>query len=201
VAWYYKKEYKKAIENYDLEIQMASENPVAYFNRALCLSELGRNKEALEDLTKTLELKPDFYWAICYKADLLVLEGEDIMAIETYEEAIKQDPNNMYATEKLAQLRQKIKKKDKPENTKMQNNSYALQTGAFLNRTNADKMNTRLINSGFDSRILSLKDSRDRTWYLVRSGNYTNRNDAQKARLSLKEKLGIDPLIRPVGIR
>ncbi|MCD4718867.1 MAG: tetratricopeptide repeat protein [Desulfobacula sp.] len=199
VAWYYKKEYEKAIESYEIEIEMAPENHVAYFNRALCLAELDQNKQALDDLSKTLSLKPDFYWAICYKADLLVLEGENIRAIETYEEAIKQDPNSSYATEKLVQLKQKIKKKDKPESTKEPSNSYALQAGAFLNQANAHKMNTQLINKGFDSRILILKDSRDRTWYLVRSGNYTNRDGAQKACLSLKNKLGINPLIRPVS--
>ncbi|RLC15037.1 MAG: hypothetical protein DRH93_20120 [Deltaproteobacteria bacterium] len=206
VAWYYKKEYEKAIENYEIEIEMAPENHVAYFNRALCLAELDRNKEALEDLSKTLGLKPDFYWAICYKADLLTLEGEDIRAIEAYEEAIKQDPDNSYATDKLAQLRQKIDKKGEPvlskkqpENTKEPNNSYALQAGAFLNQANANKMNAKLIKSGFDSKVLILKDSRDRTWYLVRSGNYMNKNKAQKASVSLKDKLGINPIIRPTG--
>lgn len=206
VAWYYKKEYEKAIENYEIEIGMAPENPVVYFNRALCLAELDKNKEALDDLSKTLSLKPDFYWAICYKADLLARQGEDIRAVETYEEAIEQDPTNPYATEKLVQLKQKIKEeedsalsKNKPETIKGPSNSYALQAGAFLNPANADKMNARLTQNGFDSRILMLQDSRDRTWYLVRSGKYTNRDGAQKACLAIKQALGIKTLIRPAG--
>ncbi|MCK5695739.1 MAG: SPOR domain-containing protein [Desulfobacula sp.] len=77
--------------------------------------------------------------------------------------------------------------------------AIALQAGAFLNQANANKMNAKLIKNGFDSRVLILKDSRDRTWYLVRSGSYTNRDGAQKACLSLKQNLGIKPLIRPVG--
>lgn len=198
VAWYYKKEYEKAIENYDNEIEMAPENHVAYFNRALCLSELNRNKEALEDLSKTLNLKPDFYWAICYKADLLAQqEGDENQAIETYEEAIRQDPKNSYAIDKLAQLKQKIK--EKPEITKAPDSGYALQAGAFLNQANANKMKTRLIKNGFDSRVLILKDSRDRTWFLVRSGNYANHDEAKKASFTLKDKLGITPVIRSVG--
>ena len=195
VAWYYKKNYKKAIENYDTEIEMAPENHVAYFNRALCLAELGKNKEALDDLSKTLTLKPNFYWAICYKADLLAQQQEDIRAIETYEEAIKQDPENTYATQKLAQLKQK-KKLEKKQNP---SSMFTLQTGAFLNQANADKMKIRLLNNGFDSRIIILKDSRDRTWNLVRSGNYANQDEARKASLLLKKNLGINPIIRPVG--
>jgi len=195
VAWYYKKEYEKAIENYDTELEMAPENYVAYFNRALCLAELDRNQEAIDDLSKTLTLKPDFYWAICYMADLLAREGEDIKAIETYEEALRQDSQNSYASEKLAQLKQKVKDKQKIADK----SEYTLQAGAFLNQANADKMNIKLRNNGFDSRVLTLKDSKERTWYLVRSGNYKNHNKAEKAMFSLKEKLGSKPVIRPVG--
>lgn len=206
VAWYYKKEYEKAIENYDLEIQMASDHPVTYFNRALCLAELGRNKEALEDLSKTLKLKPDFYWAICYKADLLAEEGEDAKAIETYKEAIKQNPKSTYATEKLVLLKQKLNGKEDSKTTKNNrkktknaSSMVALQAGAFLNQANANKMNAKLLSKGFDSRVLILEDSKDRTWYLVRSGSYANREDAQKAVLPLKESFGVKPIIRPVG--
>ena len=218
VAWYFKKEYEKAIENYDIDIEMVPDNHVAYFNRALCLAELDRNKEALDDLSQALKLKPAFYWAMCYKADLLAHEGEDIKAIETYEAAIKQDPLNSYAIDKLVQLKQKIKEKesleltqDEPEvklevkaevklEVKSQlNEGYALQTGAFLNQENAITMKTRLINNGLDSRILTLKGVKGRTWYLVRLGNYPDKTAAQKSRLSLKEELGIKSVIRPFG--
>ena len=199
VAWYYKKEYEKAIENYDIEIQMAPENHIAYFNRALCLAELGKDKQALDDLSHTLELKPDFYWAICYKADLFARKGEDTRAVETYEEAIRQDSKNTYAVEKLAKLRQKIKKTEQTENTQTPGPVYTLQAGAFLNSANAGKMKTRLLNHGFDPRVLVLKDSKNRPWYLVRSGHYANQNKARKAGLLLREKLGIRPVIRPAG--
>jgi len=56
-----------------------------------------------------------------------------------------------------------------------------------------------LPSKGFDSRVLILEDSKERTWYLVRSGSYANREDAQKAFLPLKENLGVKPMIRPVG--
>jgi cell division protein FtsN len=52
---------------------------------------------------------------------------------------------------------------------------------------------------GFDSRVLILKDSKDETWYLVRSGNYADKNEAQKDFALLKKKLGIRPVVRSVG--
>jgi len=223
VAWYYKKEYEKAIESYDIELEMAPENYVAYFNRALCLAELDKDDEALENIEKALNIKPGFYWAICYKADLLVKNGNNIQAIETYEQAIKYDSKNAYAKEKLAELNKNIqhkiepvKKSKTPEPPKEKNEQikqaaglskktdpqifeYEIQTGAFISITNARKMKTKLINMGFDSRVLIVKNSNDETWYLVRSGNYPDKNKAQKDFALLKEKLGISPVIRPSG--
>ena len=60
-------------------------------------------------------------------------------------------------------------------------------------------MKTRLINMGFDSKVLILKDSMEKTWYLVRSGNYTDKNEAQKDFALLKKKLGIQLVVRPAG--
>ena len=218
VAWYYKKEYVKAIKSYDTELEMAPENYLAYFNRALCLAKLDKDDEALDDIEKTLNLKPDFYWAICYKADLLAQKGNTAKAIETYKEAIKYNSQNTYAKDKLAKIDKTIKQNKKKrttsndptkkkestpikhiKDTNPQNSGYAIQTGAFLNKANAGRMQTRLINMGFDSRVLILKDSKDKNWYLVRSGNYADRNEAQKDFALLKKKLAIKPAVRPVG--
>lgn len=208
VAWYYKKEYEKAIQSYDTEIEIAPENHIAYFNRALCLTELGRNTEAFEDLLKTLELKPNFYWAICYKADLLAKAGKDTLAMEAYEDAAQKEPKNSYALERLAKLKEKSgdKKPIEPETHEEKNTNltgprkmFTLQAGAFLNQTNADKMKTTLQDNGFESSILTLKDKQDRTWYLVRSGRYADRDEAAKARVALRDKMALKPVVRTVG--
>jgi len=221
VAWYYKKDYEKAIKNYDLELEMAPENHVAYFNRALCLAELDKNDKALEDLEKTLNLKPDFYWAICYKADLLVEKGNIIKAKEVYKKAIKYSSKNTYAKNKLDRLDKTVEKNKKLEPIKTetqldepvqikkpqetseditpQDSGFAIQTGAFFNQNNAVRMKKQLIDMGFDARLLILKDSKGKTWYVVRSGQYANKNSAKKDYSLLKEKLGSQPIIRPFG--
>ena len=168
-AWFYKKDYKKAIENYDIEIKTTPENHVAYFNRALCLAELDKNKEAIYDLSQTLELEPDFYLAVLLKKDL------------------------------LAKLKKNIKAMKKPHSKTASNKTYAIQAGAYLNPENANKAKKELLQSGFDSRILVLQDKKERTWYLVRSGNYPNKTDARKYKLSIEEELGIKIVVRPFG--
>ncbi len=224
VAWYYKKEYEKAIESYDMEIMLEPDHHVAYFNRALCLAELGRNKEALYDLAKTLGLKPDFYWAICYKGDILTQTGEHAMAIKTYKQAIQVDPEISYAREKLSELKEKSKgqermaaKKPPAPKSKSQElksislsdsssqietadgSSHEIQVGAFLGRENAVRMRERLIANGFDSRVLVLEDKKDRSWYLVRSGRYPDKDTAKKAIPQINQAMGVKSVARPFG--
>ncbi len=204
VAWYYKKNYEKAVENYDIAIKMNPDNYVAYFNRALCLAELDRTDQALEDLDKTLELKPDFYWAICYKADLLALAGKKEQAAGLYEKAAGQNPDDRYALDKLNEIRQKTTARHQSAPTVSDSahapvgkKIYSLQAGAFLHRQNASKMKARLAGHGLEAEILVLKDSRNRTWYLVRSGKFSTRSEAEKAAALMKKKSGDNPVIRP----
>ena len=206
VAWYYKKEYEKAIQNYDVELEMAPDNYVAHFNRALCLAELGRDREALDALAGTLDLKPGFYWALCYKGDLLARSGEIAKAVESYETAVQNDPDNTYAKEKLALLKEKNKetmasepKAGPPVIHTNPSATLSLQAGAFRNRPNADKAKTKLLENGFEADILILKDSKGRDWFLVRSGTYSSPREAKKAALAIKEKLGMESAIRPSG--
>lgn len=218
VAWYYKKEYEKAIENYNIEISMAPENSVAYFNRALCLSELNKTNEAIDDLNKTLELKPDFYWALCYKADLLGKTGDISEAINIYKKAIALNEKGIYAIKKLADLQNDVTPeksaeiktpqktspsesnliKSKPTETDSPE-TYSVQAGAFLNQNNADTMKNKLIKNGFATEILILNDSKERTWYVVRSGNYRTQSEAEKARSDLNQKMGLKSVVRPSG--
>lgn len=219
VAWYYKKEYEKAIESYNTEIMLEPDHHVAYFNRALCLAELGRNQEALYDLAKTLEIKPDFYWAVCYKADILSQTGEPEKAMQTYKQAIAVSPENDYAKEKLAALKEKTDKqkitvpKEKPkEETPVEaevstskgtetatNGTHEIQVGAFLGKENAERMKKKMAAKGFDARILVLEDKKDRTWYLVRSGNFPDKETAAQAAPLLNKEMGIKSVVRPYG--
>nr|NJM03128.1 tetratricopeptide repeat protein [Desulfobacula sp.] len=204
VAWYYKKEYEKAIQNYDVELEMTPDNYVAHFNRALCLAELHRDPEALDALARTLDLNPDFYWALCYKGDLLARSGETAKAVESYETAVQKDPNNTYAKEKLALLKEKKPemigseaKAAPPEAHTNPEASLSIQAGAFLNRPNADKVKTKLTENGFDADILILKDSKGRDWFLVRSGRYASSKEAKKPTLAIKENWAWN---RPFGL-
>ena len=53
--------YEKAIENFKLEIEKNPGNYYVWFNLALSESFLGQNENSLNDFSKAIELKPDYY--------------------------------------------------------------------------------------------------------------------------------------------
>lgn len=206
-AYYYSKRFIEALKMYDLEIEKGHENQLVYFNRALCLDQLGRLDEALDDIRTSLKLKPDFYWALCYKGNLLVKKGEYKKAKQAYEAAHFADKNDSYALEKLAELEKlTATKTTRSDTTAIKSNAkndtaaaeWTIQSGAFRNKDNALKMKDRLTKNGFDTRILNLKDKKDREWFLVRTGRFSDRGQAEKTLAELKKK-GIDSMIRKSG--
>ena len=209
---YYKEEYEKALLNYDMEIDKEADNYLAYFNKALCLLKLERDDEALQNIDKSIVLKPDFYWAHCFKGDILVRQKSIEKAIESYEDAVHLNSDTPYAKDQLAKLSaEKTVSAMLPPKTEkkalIQANNIAVirttkveklsvQIGAYLNSDNAEQMKAKLIEGGFDANILILKDS-EKSWHLVRYGQYSSFSEAKEAVAAIKEKLGTDAVIRP----
>ncbi len=264
-AWHYKKEYRKAISHYDIEISKRPKIYSTYFNRAISKTQLNDYQGALNDLSVVLELKPDNYWALAYRGDIYGKLKKMKTAKSAYEKAIKLDPNNNYAKNKLAKLDQSDDKNvvsdqdkntvsDKKEAKKTNSNSVksdksniakndnsntvkndstntvksdssntvksdssntvkndnsntvkndkvTVQSGAYLEEPNAIEMYDILSKKGYKSRILKLKDKKDRFWFLVRIGKYKTDQEAELLEIvkKLKDKENIDAIIRPVG--
>jgi tetratricopeptide (TPR) repeat protein len=206
VAWYYKKDYARAIENYDKEISLSPDNHFAYFNRAICLAELKEYKASLEDINKTLELVPRFYLALCLKGDLLTNMNRSKQAKQAYEGAMLIEPDKAYAREKLEDLAQADDPMTRPKTEPSPataaaaadaSGKYELQTGAFQVQDNALKLQKKLEKNGHTARVLALKGRNNTTWYLVRTGIYSQRQTAESFKATLKNDMGIEAIIRP----
>ncbi len=65
-----------------------------HFLRANSEAELGRTKEAIEDLNETLKLDPTDTKALTFRAELVSETGKDDAAIKDFTEAIRQNPND-----------------------------------------------------------------------------------------------------------
>ncbi|MCF8093279.1 MAG: tetratricopeptide repeat protein [Desulfotignum sp.] len=225
VAWYYKSDYKKAIENYDMEISLSPDSHYAYFNRAICWAELKEYDKSLNDISKTLSLAPDFYLAHCLKGDLLLARDEEDAARKAYEKAVEVDPEQAYAKTQLekigpvpAQALEKepdkaevpeekapqkttasgIQKKSPPP-SKEKDAGYEIQAGAYQVKENAEKKRNQLIRKGYDTRILILTRPNKITWYLVRTGIYSDKKQAEQAKAQFIKNTGMDAFVRPRG--
>ena len=145
-AWYQKKEYEKALGYYDTELEKGQKNHLLYFNRALCLEQMDKMDQALDDLNTSLGLEPNFYWGLCYKGDLLAKKKLKNEAIEVYEAAIRINPEEAYAQDRLKKIQtQPSRVLNKPPAQKKEisrpkaekTGRYSIQAGAFKSQTNA----------------------------------------------------------------
>ncbi len=192
-AWYYAENYHKALEYYDIEIEQGHENHLVYFNRALCLEQMGQVDKALEDLSKSLSLKSDFYWGHCFKGNLLALKKDYVNAAKAYEKAIAIDKKDPYAPEKLEKIKDHL---DLGQKTADTTQKWTIQSGAFLMRENAAKLADRLNKKSINTAIIELEDKQGRLWHLVRSGTYPDRQSALDQIHRFKQ-MGLTPVIRP----
>ena len=71
---------------------------------------------------------------------------------------------------------------------------YSLQIGAYSVRKNAEKQRILLINNNFSARIKELYRG-DRILFAVCSGYYNSKEDAKRAGIQIKSRMGIDSIV------
>ncbi len=79
----------------------------------------------------------------------------------------------------------------------MQHPQYAVQVGAFSDRTHAENLVSRLEAKGYGARIVAIKDSRAHLWYTVRIGNYPTLEVAEKQARIFAENENMKTFVRP----
>ena len=62
LAYYYKGDYDRAIQDYDEAIRLNPNFAPAYYNRGLACRQKSQKKQAIADFRKVLELTDDLYW-------------------------------------------------------------------------------------------------------------------------------------------
>lgn len=191
-AFYYKKEYDKAISSYDREIQLRPDNAVAYFNRALALAELEKTDQALADLERTLERKPEFYWALCLQGDLRAGKGWREKARQSYKKASRLDTGTGYAKRQLNAMTE-------VSGDKGGRVYYTIQAGAFRKKSNAENLNNKIAQMGYDTHISRGTDGQNRSLYFVRTGRFADAEKAKQAMKEFKKKTGMDAVIKKKG--
>lgn len=76
--------------------------------------------------------------------------------------------------------------------------THSVQVGAFLIKTNAERIKGLLKRKGYDARMVIFVDSKKRTWHTVRIGNFPSSEIAKKYANAFTSKENLESAVVPV---
>lgn len=190
-------EYQLAITQFDAALR----NPLGSYwrayaleNRAACLARIKRKKEAIQDYTEALRVKPDLTEAYSYRGYLYAEEGQTDLALRDYDEVIQRDPNMAevhYAKGRIYIQRREYEKAltDFREAIRsLPNYEAAYVESGFASGALNDRDGAL---SAFDAALeLAPNDARA---YLGRSGVYFGEKDYTRAEADLSKAIRLVP--------
>ncbi|RVE60462.1 hypothetical protein OJAV_G00181310 [Oryzias javanicus] len=91
----------EALSHYHSAVEGDSRNYLTYYKRAAVFLALGKSKSALPDLTRAIELKPDFLAARLQRGNILLKQGNTEEAREDFESVLDRSPEHEEAREQL----------------------------------------------------------------------------------------------------
>uniref|UniRef100_A0A8C6WF07 DnaJ homolog subfamily C member 3 n=1 Tax=Neogobius melanostomus TaxID=47308 RepID=A0A8C6WF07_9GOBI len=94
-----------ALSHFHAAVDGDPKNYLAYYRRATVYLALGRSKSALPDLTKVIELKPDFTSARLQRGNLLLKHGKLDEAESDFKTVLKSNPSDKEESEAQSQLK------------------------------------------------------------------------------------------------
>ncbi|EEC80073.1 hypothetical protein OsI_21792 [Oryza sativa Indica Group] len=104
------KRYQEAAMHYTEAMKKNPKDPRVFSNRAQCHIYLGALPEGLEDADKCIALDPTFLKGYLRKAKVQLLMGNYEIALATYVEGLKCDPNNLEVLDGLRRCAACIKR-------------------------------------------------------------------------------------------
>ncbi len=99
-----RQQWTQGLEHFEAIVKINSKHPVAHFNRARCLEELGRTMEALQAYPLCLGLDPDHLDAAAHYAALLEETNQPDAARPWVDQVLSRRPDHVLATFVSAQL-------------------------------------------------------------------------------------------------
>eukprot|EP01103_Thecamoeba_quadrilineata_P015259 TRINITY_DN475_c0_g1_i1.p1 TRINITY_DN475_c0_g1~~TRINITY_DN475_c0_g1_i1.p1 ORF type:complete len:559 (-),score=137.24 TRINITY_DN475_c0_g1_i1:49-1725(-) len=105
--------YPEAIKTYTEGLRRNPEDHVLYSNRAATYTKLGEFQLGLEDAERCIKMKPDFVKGYIRKGNLEFSLKQYHKALETYDQALKIDPENYEAKEGIQKTLEAVNSRDR----------------------------------------------------------------------------------------
>ncbi|XP_036380483.1 dnaJ homolog subfamily C member 3-like [Megalops cyprinoides] len=94
----------EALSHYHSAVEGDSKNYLTYYKRAAVFLAMGRSKSALPDLTRAIQLKPDFLPARLQRGNILLKQGNTQEAREDFQAVLSGDAGHEEATSQLLKV-------------------------------------------------------------------------------------------------
>ncbi|KAF7231600.1 dnaJ homolog subfamily C member 3b [Nothobranchius furzeri] len=91
----------EALSHYHSAVEGDSKNYLTYYKRAAVFLAMGKSKSALPDLTRAIQLKPDFLPARLQRGNILLKQGNTHEAREDFETVLQRSLDHKEAEEQL----------------------------------------------------------------------------------------------------
>ncbi|XP_029931960.1 dnaJ homolog subfamily C member 3b [Myripristis murdjan] len=91
----------EALSHYHSAVEGDSKNYLTYYKRAAVFLAMGKSKSALPDLTRAIQLKPDFLAARLQRGNILLKQGNTQEAREDFEAVLQRSPDQEEAQDQL----------------------------------------------------------------------------------------------------
>jgi len=72
---------------------------------------------------------------------------------------------------------------------------YSVQVGTYIGMRYADRMVKAARDKGFEASVLKLKDGNEKIWYVVQTGDYATKAEAEREAIKFQESSGISPAV------
>ncbi|XP_062850276.1 dnaJ homolog subfamily C member 3b [Trichomycterus rosablanca] len=106
----------EALSHYHSAVEGDSKNYLTYYKRAAVFLAMGKSKSALPDLTRAIQLKPDFLAARLQRGNILLKQGHVQEAREDFQAVLQRSPDTeearsqLHKTEELELLQEEAHK-------------------------------------------------------------------------------------------
>lgn len=102
------RKWPEALQAFDLAFLELSHDPDLIHDRAVCLFQVGRKKEALSELNRAVDLQPDYSYRYASRAYIRNAMKDIMGAIEDYKKAIELDPEDAISHNNLGMLEEQL---------------------------------------------------------------------------------------------